>query len=170
VFTLPMERPFAVIGSFGTTSIITSAGVRRSGVMGAPYADTLQITPGGVPTWTVTTGALPRGITLAADGALAGFPQETGDYSFTANVVACGATSKPFSLSVTAPTLVTSDVVAQLLGPATPLTADQIRYLDFLGNSNGNLDIGDFLAWVKATGAPLSPAVLDAVQRKGKQR
>ncbi len=85
-------------------------------------------------------------------------------------MVACDTASKAFSLSVTAPTLTTTDVVAQLLGPTTPLTADQVRYLDFLGNSNGNLDIGDFLAWVKATGAPLSAAVLDALQRKESRR
>jgi len=58
-------------------------------------------------------------------------------------------------------------VTAQLLGPTAPLNADQVRYLDFQGNNNGNFDIGDFLAWVKATGAPLSAAALEALQRKG---
>ena len=170
VFTLPMQRPFAVTGSFGTSTAITSIGARPNGVMGAAYTDALQITGGGVPVWTVTAGALPPGISLASTGVLSGFPQQTGDYSFTAHVVACDTASKAFSLSVTAPTLATSDVVAHLLGPTAPLTADQVRYLDFLGNRNGDLDIGDFLAWVKATGAPLSAAVLDAVQRKGSRR
>lgn len=54
----------------------------------------------------------------------------------------------------------TADVVAQLLGPTQPLTTAQIQYLDSQGNNNGVFDIGDFLAWVKATGAPLSAAVL----------
>jgi hypothetical protein len=167
VLTLPMARPFAVTGSFGTSPTITSATARRSGVMGAAYADTLRIGGGGVPTWTVTGGALPPGITLAASGELAGFPQQTGNYSFVAHVVACDTASKAFTLSVTAPTLATADVVAQLLGPTAPLTPDQIRYLDFLGNNNNGFDIGDFLAWVKATNAPLSAAVLEALQRKG---
>ena len=78
--------------------------------------------------------------------------------------------SRAFTLSVTAPTLATSDVVAQLLGPTAPLNADQVRYLDYLGNSNGSFDIGDFLAWVKATGAPMSAAALQALQRKGGPR
>ncbi|HUC40291.1 MAG TPA: hypothetical protein VMR92_05620, partial [Gemmatimonadales bacterium] len=77
--------------------------------------------------------------------------------------------SKAFTLSVSTPTLATADVTAQLLGPTSPLNADQLRYLDFLGNNNGFFDIGDFLAWVKATGAPLSPAV-QAAQRKGGRR
>jgi hypothetical protein len=72
--------------------------------------------------------------------------------------VTSGAQSqgKTFTLSVTSPTLATADVTMQLLGPTTPLNADQVRYLDFLGNNNGGFDIGDFLAWVKATGAMLS--------------
>jgi len=45
-----------------------------------------------------------------------------------------------------------------------------VRYLDYLGNNDGSFDIGDFLAWVKATGAPLSAAALQARQRKGGPR
>jgi len=68
---------------------------------------------------------------------------------------------------VSTPTLATADVVTQILGPGAPLNADQLRYLDFLGNNNSVFDIGDFLAWVKATGAPLSAAMMDAFQKKG---
>jgi hypothetical protein len=49
--------------------------------------------------------------------------------------------------------LATADVVAQLLGTGTPLNADQLRYLDFQGNNNNGFDVGDFKAWVDATGA-----------------
>jgi hypothetical protein len=73
--------------------------------------------------------------------------------------------AKTFTFSVTAPTLATNNVVTQLLGPGSPLTADEQRYLDFLGNNNGGFDVGDFLAWVKLTGAPLSPP--RPTQRKG---
>jgi hypothetical protein len=69
---------------------------------------------------------------------------------------------------VSAPTLATANVVAQLLGPTAPLSADEVRYLDYLGNVNGSFDIGDFLAWVKTTGAPLSAAMLDAIDRKSR--
>src|SRR5437899_9620314 len=50
--------------------------------------------------------------------------------------------------------LATADVVAQLLGVATPLNADQLGYLDVFGNANARFDVGDFKAWVDATGAP----------------
>ncbi len=171
VITVPMQRPYTLTANFGSSATITSASARPDGIMGATYADTLRITGGGgLTTWTVTGGALPQGVTLGSNGLLSGFPRQTCNFSYTATVVSCDTKSKTFTLSVTAPTLATTDVTAQLLGPTSPLSADQVRYLDFLGNNNGIFDIGDFLAWVKATGAPLSAAALQAMQRKGSPR
>jgi len=141
--------------------------------MGATYADTLRISGGGgTMAWSVTGGALPTGVTLdAATGRLSGFPRANGNFTYTATVTSCNTTSRTFTLLVSIPTLATADVTAQLLGPTSPLNADQIRYLDFLGNNNGSFDIGDFLAWVKATGAPLSAAAaVQARQGKGGPR
>src|SRR6202008_384159 len=125
------------------------------------YADTLRTNGGtGTNSWAITSGAMAPGLTInASTGAISGFPHDTGTFNFTATVTS-GAQiqAKPFTRSVTAPSLATADVTMQLLGPSAPLNADQTRYLDFLGNNNGVFDIGDFLAWVKATGAALSPA------------
>jgi len=171
LLTLPMQHPYTLTGNFGTSATISSANARPNGVMGATYGDTLRISGGGgATTWTVTGGALPGGLSLGADGAVSGFPRQTGNFTYTATVVSCSTTSRTFTLSVTVPTLATADVTAQLLGPTSPLSADQIRYLDFLGNNNGSFDVGDFLAWVKATGAPLSAAAQQARQRKGGPR
>jgi hypothetical protein len=106
----------------------------------------------------------------AATGRLSGFPRASGNFTYTATVTSCNTTSRTFTLLVSIPTLATADVTAQLLGPTSPLNADQIRYLDFLGNNNGSFDIGDFLAWVKVTGAPLSAAAVQARPRKGGPR
>ena len=172
VVVLPMGRPYTVAATFGSLAI-SSASARPNGVMGAAYADTLRSGGGtGTNSWAVTAGALPVGLTLdGATGIVSGFPHETGNFSYTVTVTS-GAQSqaKVFTLSVTAPTLATADVTTQLLGPTAPLNADQIRYLDFLGNNNGGFDIGDFLAWVKATGAPLSAAAMAGAHRKGGSR
>ncbi len=171
LLTLPMRRPYTLTGNFGSSATITSANARPNGVMGATYDDTLRIAGGGGATiWSVTGGALPQGLSLSASGVVSGFPRQSGNFSYTATVSSCDTTSRTFTLSVTAPTLATADVTAQLLGPTSPLNADQIRYLDFLGNNNGSFDVGDFLAWVKATGAPLSAAAQQARQRKGGPR
>jgi len=102
---------------------------------------------------------------------VSGFPRQTGNFTYTVTITTgAQSQSKAFTFSVTAPTLTTSDVVAQLFGGST-LSADQQRYLDFIGNNNSGFDIGDFLAWVKLTGAPLSAATLQTLQsvprRKG---
>lgn len=168
VLALPMGRAYTVTASFGSLAI-SSGATRPTGVMGAAYADTLRVTGGtGTNNWTVTGGALPQGVTLnAASGVVSGFPRATGNFTYTVTVTS-GAQSqgKTFTFSVTAPTLATANVTAQLLGPTAPLNADEVRYLDFLGNNNGVFDIGDFLAWVKLTGAPLSTITLQTVPRR----
>jgi M6 family metalloprotease-like protein len=171
VLTLSMQHPYVLTANFGSSAAITSANARPGGIMGATYADTLRIAGGSASvTWSVIGGALPVGLSLSASGVISGFPHQTGNFSYTAQVVSCDTQSRAFSMAVTAPTLATSDVTAQLFGPTSPLTADQVRYLDLLGNNNGTFDIGDFLAWVKATGAPLSAPAVRATQQKGGPR
>ncbi|MFN2571320.1 MAG: M6 family metalloprotease domain-containing protein [Gemmatimonadales bacterium] len=169
VLVLPMQRHYNLVATFGTLAI-SSATARPNGVMGVAYVDTLRNSGGtGTNSWTVTSGALPLGLTLdGPSGVISGYPKQSGTFNFTATV-SSGAQNqaKAFTLSVTVPTLATANVTAQLLGPTAPLTADEVRYLDFLGNSNGIFDIGDFLAWVKTTGAPLSAATAQSNRRKG---
>jgi M6 family metalloprotease-like protein len=168
VILVPMQRPYTLTANFGNSAAITSANTRPSGIMGASYADTLKISGGGgVTTWTITGGALPQGLSLTGSGLVSGYPHQSGSFTYTATVVSCSSQSRTFTLSIGVPTLATADVTAQLLGPTAPLNADQLRYLDYIGNNNGSFDIGDFLAWVKLTGAALSPAVLQAAQQKG---
>ena len=51
------------------------------------YSDTLTVTGGTSPyTWSVSSGSLPAGISLSADGNLTGTPTATGTYSFTVKV------------------------------------------------------------------------------------
>ena len=94
-----------------------------------------------------------------------GFAGWSGDTTAT-NPVVILPMGRPYT--VVARFMTNSDVVAQLLGPETPLSPDQLRYLDSKGNANGIFDIGDFLAWVDATGAsPSVAAMTRPVQPKG---
>jgi M6 family metalloprotease-like protein len=54
--------------------------------------------------------------------------------------------------------LATADVVAQLLTGTSSLSPADLTALDLMGNNNGRFDVGDFLAWVQATGASLTAA------------
>ena len=65
-----------------------------------------------------------------------------------------------------------SAVVSEILG-GTGLTTQERGDLDQLGNANGRFDLGDFLAWVDATGAPLTAeqrAAVQALRAKGAAR
>jgi len=64
-------------------------------------------------------------------------------------------------------------VVAQLLDGSSTLTPAQLADLDQLGNNSGSFDLGDFLAWVQATGAPLTAqqrGIVSALKQKGAAR
>jgi M6 family metalloprotease-like protein len=137
-------------------------------VMGSGYSYQLQATGGvGTYSWQVSSGALPDGVTLSTAGLVAGVPSRTGTFSAEVRATSGAQTdSVALALTVTAPTLVAADVVSQILATRAPLTADELRYLDLLGNTNGTFDVGDFLAWVSTTGAN-SPAIAAAMEALG---
>ncbi|MDR5698757.1 putative Ig domain-containing protein [Agromyces aerolatus] len=60
----------------------TIAGTPPAGAVGEPYSFAYTVT--GVPaaTTTVTSGSLPPGVTLSADGVLSGAPTASGEYAF----------------------------------------------------------------------------------------
>jgi M6 family metalloprotease-like protein len=163
VLTLPMRRPYDVSARFDPQLVIMSGGPRPGGLMGKAYADTLFTTGGtGANTWQVLSGALPSGLTLAVNGRITGIPAETGSFTFTLRVTS-GAQQQQqqFSVTITAPTLASAAVVTRLLTGSGSLSTDDLKYLDLLGNKNNTFDVGDFLAWVEATGAtPAPPATI----------
>jgi hypothetical protein len=77
--------------------------VLRDAVLNTPYHQLLTINGSASPqTYAVTSGALPPGITLAANGALDGTPTVAGPYSFTITATetnSCAA-AQPYSLTV----------------------------------------------------------------------
>lgn len=74
--------------------------VLTPGQLTVPY--NLQFTAaGGSPTWAVTSGSLPAGLTLSSAGLLSGTPTTAGDYSFKVTATAGTRTdSQTYSMSV----------------------------------------------------------------------
>jgi uncharacterized protein (TIGR03437 family) len=73
--------------------------------VGVAYSQTLTATGGSTPyTWSVTSGALPGGLTLSAGGTISGTPTTAGTYSFTVQVrdSASATATKAFTLAVVA--------------------------------------------------------------------
>lgn len=123
--------------------------LRPAAVMGTQYADQLTMTGAGSGVFTVAGGRLPKGLSITPNGAISGVPAEAGSFTFTVSVVnGMSFGGRTFTLVVGKPQLAQGDVAAQLLGTGGGLTADQLRFLDLLGNANGRLDVGDVRAWM----------------------
>ena len=139
----------------------------RAGVMGADYADTLRIVaPPGPVTWSVVSGTLPPGITLAAaTGILSGIPAQDGAFPVTVRGDAASRSGfGSFTITVTKPTVVVQAAATHLLGGA-PVDSVQQRFFDLQGNHNGKFDIGDFRAYLRAIGQlPLLQALINKEQ------
>jgi M6 family metalloprotease-like protein len=137
-------------------SVAVNDSVLAAGVVGAAYSR--QLTASGVSgsaTWSVSDGALPKGMALSADGWLSGVPAQEGTFSFTVIVsTPAGFGRRQLTLDVTAPQLASEAVLDQLLGTGT-LTPEQATYLDIQGNGNGRVDVGDVRAWLIAHNLPV---------------
>lgn len=126
--------------------VIVSDSLRRGGVPGRPYADTLRATGGaGTYRWSLTSGALPTGLVLDLEtGAVSGTPSVSGTFRYRAKAVSEPlAAEKGFVLTV----LALGTVADALLGVGS-LPLDQQQLLDLRGNRNGRLDVGDVYRWL----------------------
>jgi hypothetical protein len=128
---------------------------------------------GSVPSDTLVTEGTPVTLTAADTSTTRTFQGWAGD-TVTKNLSITLPMSRPYSVrAVFLETFSTAQVVAQLLNGSSTLTAAQLGDLDKLGNNSGGFDLGDFLAWVQATGAPLTSeqrALVSALKRKGAPR
>ncbi len=165
---LDVTRPFQLTATFAAPLALTSSSLADA-VMGSLYRVQLEAAGGtGVYSWSVSAGTLPQGLALNPSGEIAGRPAETGTFPLTMTVVSGSQTeSRDIQFEVIAPFLAMETVLSQVVGAARPLSDDEITYLDLLGNGNGRVDVGDFLAWVKATGQQISPELAARLQRRG---
>lgn len=104
-----------------------------------------------------TSGVLvPQGttVTLTATATLpARFEGWEGDTA-TSNSVLVLSMARPYSVTARFdPILAPIDVLGRLVNGSSALTPSDTLFLDSIGNHNGQYDVGDFLAWVRRTGA-----------------
>src|SRR5438034_2185732 len=128
---------------------------------------------GSVPSDTFVAEGTPVTLTATDTSVVRAFQGWAGD-TVTKNLGITLPLGRPYSVrAVFLETFSTAQVVAQLLDGSSTLTPAQLGDLDKLGNNSGGFDLGDFLAWVRATGAPLTTeqrTLLSALRRKGASR
>jgi large repetitive protein len=96
------------------------------------YGDTLTESGGTAPfAWSVSSGSLPAGISLSADGTLSGTPTATGTFSFTVEVTDANSQSATEATSVS----VSAGVSATF--PAPPGADVGVAYTDTLTAAGG---------------------------------
>ena len=83
--------------------------------LGASYSQTLTATPGSGHSFSVTSGALPNGLTLSSNGTFSGAPTAAGTFSFSVTATAFGMCSGTQAYSLT----VTSTCAAITVNPAS---------------------------------------------------
>jgi large repetitive protein len=90
-----------------TAALAISTPALPTAVVGAPYAARLEAAGGGAQAWTLTAGTLPAGLSLAADGIVAGTPApgaRTSSFTVAVADAAGRRATRAFTLTVdTAP-------------------------------------------------------------------
>ncbi len=112
--TAAQPLTFVTPVSFSVTAIqvtpvaITTASPLPAATQGAAYSQTLAASGGdGNYSWSLTSGALPAGLSLSSGGVISGTPTATGTATFTVQVSSVGGTttaSKSFALTVSVAT------------------------------------------------------------------
>ncbi|MEA2166132.1 MAG: hypothetical protein QOK37_4259 [Thermoanaerobaculia bacterium] len=80
-----------------------------SGVAGSPFSATFTQSGGiGATTFSLASGTLPAGLTLASNGTLSGTPTQTGSFTITVKATdsnGCSGTGAPYTLTITCQTI-----------------------------------------------------------------
>ncbi len=103
------NRAYAL--TINAAPVITTASPLTSGTFGTSYSETIAATGGATPyTFTIDSGSLPSGLTLATGGGLTGAPTAAGTFNFVARVTGAdgGTSTQAFSLTIAAPTIAVS--------------------------------------------------------------
>jgi hypothetical protein len=143
---------------FGTLSIaVTTDGLAieasalMTGVVSVAYADTLRVqNASGSARWYITAGKLPPGLRLTREtGEVSGTPEGSGDFTFDVLALRGFRWGRAtITMSVVQPDVAVEDAVEAMLGGAA-LSPEMERYLDYRGNRNGSLDVGDVRAFLR---------------------
>ncbi|MEA2239569.1 MAG: hypothetical protein QOC81_4293 [Thermoanaerobaculia bacterium] len=83
--------------------------VVNSGVAGSPFSQTFSQSGGiGTTTFSLASGSLPAGLTLASNGVLSGTPTQTGSFTITVKATdsnGCSGTGAPYTLTISCQTI-----------------------------------------------------------------
>ncbi|MGJ4728833.1 putative Ig domain-containing protein [Luteimonas sp. SDU101] len=154
--------PFWIDGAYtlsvAAPAIALTPAALADGVAGTAYSQTIGASGGVAPYTFAATGTLPAGVTLAADGTLAGTPNEAGTFNFTVTATDANGQSGALAyvLRIAAPTL--------SVGPAAgalPAARAGSAYLQALQVSGGRAPYTAALSGALPTGIVFDAASME---------
>jgi M6 family metalloprotease-like protein len=158
-----VDQPHDLTAVFAPAVFVQAPSV-VSATWGASLALLFQASGGvGQFYWQLVSGKLPSGLAFTFDGRLSGTPRQLGSFPITVSVTS-GFVTVPAALVITVepPAVEFAAALAQLFSPDSLLTTAARAYLDFLGNQNGDYDLGDLAAL--ADRLPGTPASAPGIQ------
>ena len=134
---------------------ITTQPTLPGGAVGVAYSQSVVVVGGSSPyTWSITSGSLPAGLTLApASGAIGGTPTSAGSFTFTVKVTDSASVSvnKAFSIAVVAGLTITT-------APVLPSDSVGVSYTVTLAAAGGTSPY----TWAVSAGGLPGGLTLDA--------
>ena len=132
------DQSFAVTGP----AVSVSPAALPAATLGSAYAQAFSATGAAAPyAYAVTAGALPPGLSLAANGTLSGTPTSAGSYAFTvtASDASGAASGGPFTGSVAASLVVNKAAQAISFGPLANVAVGAAPFtVSATGGASGN--------------------------------
>jgi hypothetical protein len=130
------QAPFSITINPKPAILSTSL---KTGVIGLPYSQTIQMTGGTLPIVWSLTGGLPPGLTFnSSTGAISGTPSNSGVYAITAKVTDATGTFAEKSLSITVNSAL--DIATPSTGTGSPANATlNVGYSFALKTNNGGV-------------------------------
>ncbi|MBI3766741.1 MAG: hypothetical protein HY277_09620, partial [Ignavibacteriales bacterium] len=137
---------------------VTTNSPLPSATAGTAYAETLMATGGSPPySWSITTGSLPTGLTLASTGIISGTTTTAGNFGVTiqATDAASGTASRAFTLTVIAGAAAELSLIQQPTSTTagatiSPAVTAQLR--DAFGNNVATSGVAVAIAIASGTG------------------
>lgn len=167
------NAPFVITIQGGAPPLAVTSGTLSNGEAELSYSAALTASGGGsaARAWSVTSGQLPPGLTLSADGRLSGTPTTAGTYAFTATVTdGTGSSSKSLALTIIPGITVDAAPVVPLAEVRIPYSASVPTLLGVTGGvppyrytpvSGFPFGIGFDSTTGEIFGSPREPGVVD---------
>jgi hypothetical protein len=111
---------FLICAGCGSTNLTEATKTLPAATVGTTYSQTLAAVGGTTPyVWSITSGALPIGLTLSTSGVISGTPSTAGTSTFTVNV---SDSSNPVSTSTQNLTIQVTSTTLTTLAPGQSIT------------------------------------------------